>query len=459
MLLVSGCVTGSVRERGPRPNIVVYVVDTLRADRLGAYFNSPSKTPAIDRLAQSSIVFEQASAPAPWTLPSVASMLLSQLPCEHGVLADGDRLSETASPLASSLAALGYRTASFFANPYVGPMSGLDRGFEEVRLGGDADVEKHVVEWLASQDDERPIFLYVHTVEPHNPESAAGGDVNEELRAELDRALREYRTLTRVDYDAGQPLGTQDNTDEQVSALRRLDALSETIDQLYDAAISDADARFSRLRAALEDSGHWNDTLLVFVSDHGEELGDHGGWQHDQSVYEELMRVPLLVKLPADERAGERISMPVSLIDVVPTIMGYLEVEAGAEVRGRNLLEPSDDELRFVGMRENQKKFFRPYKENRGDINIVVRRGGWKGIWNAEVDTVELYDLSSDPRERDPAGNSDVTDAIRVFAEKELRRCRAGAASNAAGSEAELDEETRRHLESLGYVSGRKTGR
>jgi arylsulfatase A-like enzyme len=203
------------------------------------------------------------------------------------------------------------------------------------------------------------------------------------------------------------------------------------------------------------------------VSDHGEELGDHGGWLHDQSAYEELIRVPLIIRFPHDEFAGRRVDGPVSLLDIVPTVMDYLRrPELAANCRGRSLMpliegEPLTDDMRVTAGRHNKKKYYRPYKETRGDVNIVVRQGHWKGIWNAEWDRMELYDLQSDPGETtdSSAENPELAQTMRAFAQSQLAQCQAVAMEPVSGKGDDLDEETRRQLETLGYIDSRKTDR
>lgn len=463
-LAFAACDPSSGPPDPPRPNVVIYVVDTLRADRLGAYGYDRPTSPGINRLAESSVVFEQASAPAPWTLPSVTSMLLSQLPCEHRVLVDRDRIADDARPLAVLLQEAGYRTGSFSANPYAGRMSGLDRGFElaELMVRTPKAVGRKASQWLDSLDGDAPVFLYVHTVEPHNPEFADPafieqlGSVPVETIASVEARFRDYRSLTRADWDSEQPLGTTDNTDAQHDVLSLLDRLKGPIDVLYDATVLEADEGVSQLIARLEELELWDDTLFILVSDHGEELGDRGGWQHDHSVYQELLHVPLLARFPGDAWGGVRVRTPVSLVDVVPTVTDYLRLARRPDVRGRSLLplldrDRSADDARLIAVRQNYKKYYRPYKEGRGDANFVVRQGSWKGIWNAEIDTFELYDLDSDPRElhdRSEA-NGELVLSLSRLARSAFARCSDGPRGSGGG---EIDEEIRRGLETLGYV-------
>jgi arylsulfatase A-like enzyme len=447
----------------------LYVIDTLRADRLGVYGYDQHTSPTIDELAASGVVFDSASAAAPWTLPSVSSLFLSQLSCEHGVTIDRDRIAADARPLALILKELGYETASFHANPYAGKMSGLDMGFDVARLVKQGALEDAVGAWLGARERD-PFFLYVHTVEPHNPELALDrfieprGFVSEDLKREVEDAYRVYRTLTRVDYDAERPPGSTDNTDEQRVALARLDALRGPIDHLYDAMVREADERLGRIVASLESAGVWHNTVFILVSDHGEELGDRGGWQHDQSLYEELVDVPFVVRFPENAAAGRRIADPVGLIDVVPTLTEILGVEPPSSVRGRSLLPLIEGERalstsRLSAVRHNEKKFYRPYEQTRGDLNVMMRRGQWKGIWNVELDTLELYDLDADPQERADVSKTEqaISEGMERFARSALEQCRERAPGSLSESDVELDEESRRQLESLGYVNRRKS--
>jgi arylsulfatase A-like enzyme len=175
-----------------------------------------------------------------------------------------------------------------------------------------------------------------------------------------------------------------------------------------------------------------------------------------------LIRVPLIIRFPHDDFAGLRVSEPVSLLDVIPAIMDYLDrPELAARGRGRSLLPliegggPSG-EMRLTAMRHNKKKYYRPHKEKRGDLNAVIRQGTWKGIWNVEIDTFELYDLARDPRETMNLSESEIALArtMRDFARSQLAACRAAAMEGSSGREPELDEEIRRRLETLGYLDG-----
>lgn len=450
------------------PNVVIFLIDTLRADRIGAYGYTKPTSPYIDSLVADGVLFEDASAPAPWTLPSVVSLLLSALPCEHNVLIDGDKVAATARTLPMRLHQAGYNTASFFANPYAGALSGLERGYDVARAM-DTQVDDEVVkDWLSTFDAEpvEPFFLYIHNTEPHNPYRAEPafverfGEASRETRQEVEKAYRLYRRLTRIDYDEMQARGTVDNTAKQDELGRRLSALGSRINVLYDATVAEADDRLGAIVRALEEAGVWDNTLFVLLADHGEELGEHGSWQHDQSVYQELIRVPLVIRFPRNEFAGTRVTHPVTLLDVAPTIVDYLgATELTAGFRGRSLLpwiEGQTDEnlMRVTAMRANRKKFYRPHKENRGDLNVVIRQGEWKGIWNAETESLELYDLGRDSGESEDmsAAEPELVGDMLHFAQSWLAGCESSAMESYTENELQLDEETRRRLEALGYI-------
>jgi arylsulfatase A-like enzyme len=196
-------------------------------------------------------------------------------------------------------------------------------------------------------------------------------------------------------------------------------------------------------------------------------MGEHGGWQHDQSVYDELIRVPLIIRFPVGQFAGKRVKTPVSLIDVMPTVFDYLKQAGLARgVSGRSLMPLIRDEAsaprgpRITAMRNNKKKYFRPWKERRGDVNVVVRDGSWKGILNAEVNGFELYDLSSDAGEKSELSGRQPqrAAALRELATRWLANC--GPLDTSVGREAleNLDQSYRKTLETLGYVGGDDNG-
>ncbi|MBZ0111551.1 MAG: sulfatase [Thermoanaerobaculia bacterium] len=464
-LSMAACTTRTPLPSGKPPStIVLFLVDTLRADRLGAYgYGVRPTSPYLDALAEEAVVFERASSPAPWTLPSLASIATSTHLCEHGVIDDTKMLPPNVEPLAARLSSIGYRTVGLYGNAYAGPSFGLDRGFDVYEFSRRNDGEK--VNPVLDRFRGEPLFLYVHNMEPHGGERFGPSEFSEipsvasELRSTLKRRFNGYRRLTRVDFVNQRALGTTNNTDLQRADLDFFSHHQTENDLLYDAAVRLADQRMGSVVDALKAANRWEDAVFVFLSDHGEELGEHGGWQHDQSIYEEQIHVPLVIRLPNRAFGGLRISSPVSLVDVLPTLAAVINrPELAVGSRGVSLLELLDDVESATGrpyvqaMRQNTKKYFAPWNETRGNTNIAIRRGRLKGIANIDLGQVELYDLEADPTETLDLSLGDKATADRFFetATRWLEQCEA---SRAQGDvESLVDSETRERLRALGYV-------
>lgn len=397
----------------PAHHVVVYLIDTLRADRLGAYGYDRAATPNIDRLAESSVVFANASAPAPWTLPSVVSILTSSYPYEHRVFVAGRRIGKDLSPLAERFKTLGCATASFINNAFVGAASGLDRGCDVCTLMPGQTFDPAAIDhWLGSIGNRRA-FLYVHTVEPHTPYQPPMeflerfGDVKPSTVARINGLFDELRELQRVDFVNHRPRGTTDNTAAQQRVMAELEAMLPQLRAVYDAEVAYADRNVGMMIDMLKRRGMWDDTVFVLLADHGEEFDEHGGWLHGQSVYNELVHVPLIIHFPGSQHAGRRLVGPANLLDVMPTLADALDRPAlGAKCRGRSLMPllkadgpPPAGTDEFVSLRADYQKYNKPAKERRGDVNLALRRDHYKGIWNLEAQTFELYDLVADPGE------------------------------------------------------------
>ncbi|MGI9432180.1 MAG: sulfatase-like hydrolase/transferase, partial [Myxococcota bacterium] len=207
-LLLAACSGGA-----PPHDVVIFMIDTLRADHVGAYGYARETTPNIDAFAAEGVLFERAYAPAPWTLPSVVSLMTSTFPCEHGVVLDGQQISPALVPLAEHLRMRGFATASFHANSYAGAISGLDRGFDVSEARDYTDGER-VGGWLDEVGPDRPVFLYVHNIEPHTPYKAPSAEaerfapVTVLARHDVNRLLGRFQGLGRVDWSKGRAPGT-----------------------------------------------------------------------------------------------------------------------------------------------------------------------------------------------------------------------------------------------------------
>jgi len=448
--------------------IIIYLVDTLRADRLGIYGHDypVSPSPNIDALAVESVVFDAAYSPAPWTLPSVASLITSTWPCEHGLLTSGSKLSPTILTLAERLQGIGYVTAGMYANHLVGPMADLNRGYESFELQVGEYKFAEFSAYTLTQVDDDPLFLYLHSMEPHNFYMTPPWFSRFYVRftsadyAELKSLWIGCRNLKVADYNANRVPGTTVNTVEQEACNRSLQDIWSKIDRMYDAGITHADFEVGKVIEVLKSSGIWDKAIFIFLSDHGEEFGEHGEWSHEQSVYEELVRVPLIIHFPNDRYAGQRVSEPVALVDIMPTIFDFLaQPDLCDGCRGRSLLSllhgdsaPQGPEQKIMSYRHNLRTFYQPAKEARGDLNIAIRQDRWKGIWNDEIAKLELYDLTADPAERFDVSEQHVNLAgdLARNAQRWLGECQARRADVEIVNP--LDEQQREQLKSMGYL-------
>lgn len=333
-LVALGAFAGGCAERPP--NVLVVCIDALRADRLGAYGATPSPTPAIDRLAEDGVVFTEATSVASWTKPSVPSLLSGLYPTEHGVFDNSGRHIDTLAPGVETLAALlgarGWRTAAFVENDQLlRRLSGLDRGFSLYRDGAGTapQVFDRFLTW-ALADKHAPWFAYLHVLDPHFPYAPddwrlpAADTARLSLRVAHWDLRGDYWWLLRRRVNAG---------------LSRLDARAlADLDTLYRVEIADVDAALGRLLTVLDAEGELDHTMVVVTADHGDGFLERGFMDHGYGPYAELLRVPLVMRLPGGEKAGTRSDAIVQTVDVAPTVLDVVGVEKPSALRSVSLL-------------------------------------------------------------------------------------------------------------------------
>jgi arylsulfatase A-like enzyme len=460
--------TGGAAPQTRQVPVIIYVVDTLRADRLGLYGYQQPTSPRIDDLASDSVVFDQAYAPAPWTTPSIASLITSTFVCEHQ-MTQRKTLAPQLQTMAQRLGAVGYDTGAFIANPLAGELTQLNRGYKDYRLREELDEPARLadVAGFLNRTGENPFLLYLHTMEPHEPHTtpprfvARFGQFSADQLTAYHQAMLRYYGYRHADWKLEKPLGTNDYTSEQDAAMDYFVDLGDIVNLVYDASVLHASANFGNIVGMLKERGVWDQAIFIFISDHGEELGEHGGWFHGQSLYQELTRVPMIIHFPGDEFGGQRISAPVSLVDLMPTIFEYLgQPELCETCRGVSLMpliggikQPEQPQPSILSMRFNRVNHYRPWKESRGDINVSLQKGPWKAIWNTELESLELYNLERDTGELSnvSATQSDVTRIMRGRADSWLQDCWSKAAPPQEVEE--IDEETEERLRALGYFN------
>jgi arylsulfatase A-like enzyme len=413
---------------GARPNVIVYLVDTLRADHLGCYGHPRDVSPRIDRFAAGATLFENARANAPWTLPAVASVMTGLWPPAHGVFEDSRRLAPEAVTLAEALSGAGYQTAAVVTNGFATGAYGLDQGFDEFTLIQDGRRESYRVHtaaaaWLDSRDPDRPFFLYLHTIDPHKP-YLPGEEQRRRLAPGADGMWRQIVANPRKQR--------WEPTDSNVAQLRAL----------YDAEIAENDASFGDTLDALEAAGLYDDALIVFLSDHGEEFYEHHAWTHASDLFREVLNVPLIVKLPG-QRQGRRVADLAQQIDLMPTLLTYLGID-GPATQGRLL--PAALGPGWTGAR---RVFSHTRRKNQTTASVI--EGDWKFIRRSDAKgvTSRLYNWRDDPNERSnqAAERPVLAGLLAVALQKRLADSVPPGVAEAAPDQAVLD-----NLRALGYI-------
>ena len=437
--------------------VVLIVVDAVRADHLGAYGYPRPTSPNIDARAADGLLFERAYTTSPWTLPAFGSLLTGRLPTGHaagfeaeGDLADGPsevaaaRRFLTLDPklptLAGILAEHGFATGAFVTNPFLHPRFGLERGFThydhhessntEVRR---ADVVTDLsLAWIEEQAG-GPFFLLVHFFDPH-----LDYDAPPPFRGRFAAAPGDEAGAPRPPLQGLWPIR---NAVAELSASQR-----DLIAAAYDEEIAFVDAEVGRLLAGLERRGRHERTLVILTADHGEELFDHGGFEHGHAMYDEVLRVPLILWGPGIEPGRE--AVPVSLIDILPTILDALGIEAASDpaaaLPGISLLWPRSGSA--AGQPPRPVIAEAPLY---GPRTKAIVEWPYKAILDLESGAAQLFDLSADPGELDDlaaARPEELRGLLGALAD------RIAAATPGESAAAELDDELLRRLRALGYI-------
>ncbi|NIM06608.1 MAG: sulfatase-like hydrolase/transferase, partial [Armatimonadetes bacterium] len=328
LALLAGARAAGIVFGSTRPNLILITIDTLRTDHLGAYGSDRGLTPNLDVFAQESTLYEAAYVPSPWTLPSFGAMFTGRPPSACGLKTDASELtkwyySEATLPedvpiLSQALREAGYYTAAIITNPFLSRQRGLNRGFDYFLHESEAPKEKlrefqahqaftvteHARGWLA-QNRQEPFFLWLHYLDPHVP--YASPDTPETLRNKYPEQWKIYRRYWyHLMSDAPPPIR---------------DLYIEFCRKMYAEEVRYVDRWVGVLLEELRRSEIYDETLVVITSDHGEELFDHGGFEHGHSLHEEVLWVPLLIKWPQGWQADKRIKQTTALMDLAPTFL------------------------------------------------------------------------------------------------------------------------------------------
>ena len=442
----------------PVPGVVlVVVIDTLRADHLGAYGAPSNQTPALDALAARSLVFEQATATSSWTRSSIASMLTSRYPGSLHVLDRDDAIAPDALTIAEVLAARGWRTVGVFSNGNASPEIGFAQGFAEARRpqlvrGYPGDFQKYTAEGVTNEataalrawrdEGERaPLFLFVHYIDPHDPYLP-----HPELMPGTEPPGR--FSGARPDLDRLDRLGASRRTADDVARIA----------WLYAGEVRYCDRWVGRLLDELAGIGAARDALVVVTADHGEGLWDHDKRGHGTDLYQEQIRVPLLVHYPGMTAASAgRVTEPISLVDLAPTILAAVGVGRPEAFEGHDLGPLTRGHARAPGLTPVYAEMDldgRSFEALRvGPTKLVRRRDS---SWRAFVWPRELYRLDADPHETHDlarvAGERGLVRRLDLGTKRWAGAIAARGAALPAAPVRSLSPEVEKQLRGLGYL-------
>ena len=430
--------TDCIRDGGAttaRPSMILVIIDTLRADRLGTYGYSRATSPRLDAFAKQSVLFENAYSQAPNTPPSVAAILTSLYPSMHHFIGKGDRVTDEARTLPERLGAAGYRTAAFVDGGFLRKDFGLDQGFEtyDDKGHGFAHVLPAAKSWIDAHAD-APFFVLLHTYDVHTPYE--------------DTPLPYRDAFTTVAYD-GDLLSLDLDKIQRKQLARTVTPLeARYFSDLYDGGILHADALLGAFLDDLARAGILDRLLFVVTADHGEEFMEHGVMLH-WKLYRTVTHVPLLMRFPGARAGAMRISDIVQSIDIAPTMLDAAGVRGQSGMEGRSLLRricgyPLHDAVALSEVTWN-------------DTERGYYSGAWHAVSSLATKHAELFDVSADPLEQNNV-------ALRYRSQTKLLREQSSARLAAARARATLhkttlvaggvDAKTAESLRALGYVNG-----
>jgi len=438
-----------------KPNVILIMVDALRADRLNCYGYRPRTSPNIDALAADAIRFETCITQSSWTRPSTATLFTALYPSSHQAIFKPDMLPEPVVSLAELMTAGGYFALGFANNVNIAPIFNFGQGFDQYiflkphyffkspesgfQLAGynqlrlirerffskakhvyhyyqDAQVvNKNVLSWLEKVQNSR-FFLFVHYMETHDP-----------------YFVHPYNNV-------GYARVSNPNPNPSVAGL-----FSDT----YDGELRFVDQALGELWRWLKDHGLYQDALIVLTSDHGQEFYEHGGWWHGTTLYEEQIHVPLVVKLPGQKEAGTVDQRVVRTLDIAPTILALTDISSHPSMQGQSFL--GTEGKSWTGVEDVFSE-----EDHEGNVVLSLRTRNFKLIQANPnnprgLPPVAVFNLTEDPWEKNNLAQeqSELVDVMQPRLEEKLALAQGGAV---ARQEREIDEATQERLKSLGYT-------
>ena len=419
-------------------NIILISIDTLRADHLGCYKYNRNTSPAVDKFRKDSVLFRRCIAQSTSTLASHASILTSLIPSHHGAFFTRSQpLPGQIETMAERLKKKNYLTVSFNDGGQIAPEFGLNQGFDIYQSMNPKNKAYDLVfsvivdktaEWLDNRHDNQTFFLFLHTYETHHPYTPA----------------KEYLKLFESGYKGNLPDHISVKLIDQINKgeITLNDEDKKHILNAYDAEIRMMDDSFGRLTDLLKKKKLYDNTMIIFTSDHGEEFGEHGIWAlHSHTLFNEQLHVPLIIKLPGSKFASSKVNRLVRSIDILPTVLDLLGEKEAKNLEGISLVplmkgKKPGKKIFAVSQRDMQQTYDRKY------WSVMDRK--WK-LYDSK-----LYNLLKDPGESiDASGtNRDLKRKLEKFAVYYIKKNMQGI----SGKKVKMDDELKKKLKSLGYL-------
>lgn len=436
--LTSSC-SGSDGQTARGKNVVIIIIDTLRADHLGLYGYGRETSAGLNAFAEDAIVVESSLSNAPWTKPSMASMFTSLYPSQHGVVEEetSNRLAESLLTFPEVFAEEGYQVVGFSENPHISKGRGFAQGFERLALkpGFQSDSEwvlSGAKKWMRARAEGSPFLLYLHFLDPHGPyEPKDSSDFLGNLQSQ--HKLVQAGLVGKLVKDG--------RLTEELSQADR-----DYLIALYDAEVREITQDVSRVFAMLKQHGLSDDTIVLLTSDHGEELFDHGSLKHGYWLFDEALHVPMIWRIPGFEarHVGGSSEQLVRHIDIAPTLFDLLGFDAQTHFQGRSVVPLLRGESMPPVPHVAESSW-------RGINRQAVREGKWKLIVDELSGGVQLFDLESDPSETMDLA-AEQPDQVSRLRELLFRLTRMPAGVRVEGARGEVDVEAEDALRAIGYL-------
>lgn len=437
------------------PNVIFIVIDTLRRDHVGCYNYERPTTPELDKIAGEGVRCDQAIAASSWTLPSVMSIFTSLPPSLHKLVDSAYRLPATFTTLASEFKKAGYQTAGITSNPITSSRFGFGRGFEfydditviyrvdDLFLGAvdprqsrpsgfnpaSDRVNQLALKWFDKRIRDKPLFLFLLYLDPHDDYTPP---------PPYDRQFTDSGYIGKCSRMGARHLVVPNLSPED----------KRQIIGLYDGEIRFTDDYIGRIMERLKASGVCDNAITVVVADHGEEFWDHGGMFHGHSLYEELVRVPLIIRYPGRIPAGKVIKEQVSQLDIMPTILDMAGLPIPAQCQGRSLRPVLTGQSEISKGRPAYMETFCAGKNLRG-----IRTPSQKIVEQLHDNRTLMFDLVGDPLEQHNLfGTARAREFLELNTQFGAWKQAVAMHTNATAEQAELPPHLLRQLQTMGYA-------